>query len=71
MTTKQPTLFQMENELYDRDIWAWSIYNALKHAPGKPEKEILWGMLSTDQKDALRILAKHRRPANHTSGDGE
>lgn len=54
------TLNQMESKLYFSDRWAWAIYTALRVAPGPKEKATLWGLLSPDQQDALRIMARHK-----------
>jgi len=59
MNRPKKTLTMMEQELYVRDTWCWAIYTALRHAPGKPEKATLWGMLTKDQQEALKILARH------------
>lgn len=60
MNRAKQTLTQAEYALYDIDRWAWAIYTALKHAPTKDDKIVLWSLLNKDQKAALRLLTKIR-----------
>jgi hypothetical protein len=64
MPKAKTTLMALESGLHQRDKWAWAVYTALRHAPGPKEKKTLWDMLTHDQQEALRVLAKHKDDAS-------
>jgi len=57
MKALTPLQSQAERTLYSTDPFAWAISVCMKHAKDEC-KPVLWGLLTDEQKDSLRQLAR-------------